>query len=59
MPEEQRKQYLPDLCSGKKIGAIGITEAQATTMSATVRDALRQAATAGTLSPSRMSGKYH
>ncbi len=27
--EEQRKQYLPDLCSGKKIGAIGITEANA------------------------------
>jgi butyryl-CoA dehydrogenase len=27
--EEQRKKYLPDLCSGKKIGAIGITEANA------------------------------
>ena len=27
--EEQRRQYLPDLCSGKKIGAIGITEANA------------------------------
>ncbi len=27
--EEQRKKYLPDLCSGKKIGAIGITEPNA------------------------------
>ena len=27
--EDQRKKYLPDLCSGKKIGAIGITEANA------------------------------
>lgn len=27
--EEQRKKYLPDICSGKKIGAIGITEANA------------------------------
>jgi butyryl-CoA dehydrogenase len=27
--EEQRKQYLPDLCSGKKLGAIGITEPNA------------------------------
>lgn len=27
--EEQRKKYLPDLCSGKKLGAIGITEANA------------------------------
>lgn len=24
--EEQRKKYLPDLCSGKKIGALGLTE---------------------------------
>ena len=24
--EEQRKKYLPDLCSGKKIGAFGLTE---------------------------------
>jgi len=27
--EEQRRKYLPDLCSGKKLGAIGITEANA------------------------------
>jgi len=27
--EDQRKKYLPDLCSGKKIGAIGITEPNA------------------------------
>jgi len=27
--EEQRKKYLPDLCSGKKFGAIGITEPNA------------------------------
>ncbi len=27
--EEQRKKYLPDLCSGRKIGAIGITEPNA------------------------------
>ncbi|MBM3307271.1 MAG: acyl-CoA dehydrogenase [Candidatus Eisenbacteria bacterium] len=27
--EEQRKKYLPDLCSGKALGAIGITEANA------------------------------
>jgi butyryl-CoA dehydrogenase len=27
--EEQRKKYLPDLCSGKVLGAIGITEANA------------------------------
>jgi len=27
--EEQRKKYLPDLCSGKTIGAIGITEPNA------------------------------
>jgi butyryl-CoA dehydrogenase len=27
--EEQRKKYLPDLCSGKKLGAIGITEPNA------------------------------
>lgn len=24
--EEQRRRYLPDLCSGKKIGALGLTE---------------------------------
>ena len=24
--EEQKKKYLPDLCSGKKIGAFGLTE---------------------------------
>ena len=27
--EDQRKKYLPDLCSGKKFGAIGITEPNA------------------------------
>jgi butyryl-CoA dehydrogenase len=27
--EEQRKKYLPDLCSGKKFGAFGITEPNA------------------------------
>jgi len=27
--EEQKEKYLPDLCSGKKIGAIGITEPNA------------------------------
>ena len=27
--EEQRKKYLPDLCAGKKFGAIGITEPNA------------------------------
>ncbi len=27
--EEQRKKYLPDLCSGKKIGAMGLTEPMA------------------------------
>jgi butyryl-CoA dehydrogenase len=27
--EEQKKKYLPDLCSGKKLGAFGLTEAGA------------------------------
>lgn len=27
--EEQKKQYLPDLCSGRKIGAFGLTEPNA------------------------------
>ena len=27
--EEQKKKYLPDLCSGKKIGAFGLTEPNA------------------------------
>ena len=29
--EEQKKKYLPDLCSGKKIGAFGLTEPNAGT----------------------------
>ena len=29
--EEQKKKYLPDLCSGKKLGAFGLTEAGAGT----------------------------
>ena len=38
--EEQKKKYLPDLCSGKKIGAFGLTEPGAGT------DASRQQTTA-------------
>src|SRR3712207_1242320 len=29
--EEQKKKYLPDLCSGKKLGAFGLTEPNAGT----------------------------
>lgn len=32
--EEQRKKYLPDLCSGRKLGAFGLTEPNAGTDSA-------------------------
>ena len=31
--DEQKKKYLPDLCSGKKLGAFGLTEPNAGTVS--------------------------
>ena len=48
--EEQKKKYLPDLCSGKKIGAFGLTEPGAGT------DASRQQTISpGTSSPDGIS----
>ena len=53
--EEQKQKYLPDLCSGEKLGAFGLTEPGAGTDAAMRRPPPRTRATIGCLTAQRYS----